>query len=390
MSIQKIKRKSKPFLVRCKNIDGKIISATFATRTEAEEFELSNKAEKKMPSELQIDGVERGDVAKIKKLCAEYGLSLHDAVPMFQKFLKDSQRPTLLFPDAQTKFLAFLEAKKVRPRTYGFYENHTKRFLKWCNACGFYEASHFSAESAQMYMDAVRSKPQAKRALRAFWSFLCDSGYAAENVFKKVKIPKILGDKAEIQIMTPKETEANINAIRPEFKPLYALMAFAGIRPEELIYDKSDKNAKSDCFKFSDIDFERKRIIVRASVAKTRETRIITGLANIWPWLEPIKGWKTIYPSEMTMLRPVGKRTTTKNVYQQWIQSKKTLPYPIPQDALRHSFASYAYHVFGVEKAVEILGHDYKVYKKFYKAVATEEDSKAYFSIVPDSMLIKR
>lgn len=39
MSIQKIKRKSKPFLARVKTVDGKNISATFATRSEAEEYQ---------------------------------------------------------------------------------------------------------------------------------------------------------------------------------------------------------------------------------------------------------------------------------------------------------------------------------------------------------------
>ena len=186
MSIQKINRKSKPFLVRCRGSAGKVISATFATRSEAQEFELSHKAEKQMPTVLQIDAVERADVARIKKLCAENGVALNEAIAMFQR------------------------------------------------AIG-----------------------------------------------------------------------------------------------------------------------------------------------------EPIKKWKAIYPPVMKMQRSVGCRTTTDNVYQQWLKAKRALPCKVPQDALRHSFASYAYHVFGVEKAVEILGHDYNVYKKFYKSIATEADSIAYFNILP-------
>lgn len=383
MSIQKIKRKSKPFLVRIKTVDGKNISATFATRSEAEEFELIHKKEKILPEELHISASERVDMLRIKKLCSKFDLSLHDVLPLFQNLLKNYTKTPLSLKEAQKQFLAYLESKKVRPRTYDFYMNHLQRFSKFCEINDFQTVATFTKESAQTYIDSAKSKPQAKRALHAYWAYLHDSGYASSNVFHTVKIKKILQDKPAVTVMSVKETIENIAAIRPEFKPLYALMAFAGIRPEELIVDKSRENAKKDWLKFLDIDFDRKKIVIRASVSKTREERIITGLPNIWPFLEPIKEWGAIYPETIKMRRKIGRLETTDNVYQQWRKEKEKLPHKIPQDALRHTFASYAYHALGVERAVEILGHDYKVYKRFYKGRAEPEDSRKYFEIAP-------
>ena len=76
MSIQKINRKSKSFLVRCKDLDGTPISATFATRSEAETFERQHSKEKILPNDIQISGVDRADVARIRLLCNEYGVTL--------------------------------------------------------------------------------------------------------------------------------------------------------------------------------------------------------------------------------------------------------------------------------------------------------------------------
>ena len=337
-----------------------------------------------MPSDLQISAIERGDMLRIKNLCLKFGFSLHEALPIFRDFLKNYAKTPISFEEAQKHFFVHLEDKNVRPRTYDFYEDHLHRFLKFCEANDFQNIAMFSKENAQMYINISKSKPQTKRALHAFWTYLCDSGYASVNAFNSVKIKKVLKDKPAISIMSPKATRENLAAIRPEFKPLYALMAFAGIRPEELIVDKSKKKSKEDWLKFSDIDFIKRRIIVRASVSKTREERMITGLPNIWPFLEPIKKWRAIYPETIKAQRKSGEPgIITKNIYQQWRNEKKRLPHPIPQDALRHSFASYAYHVLGVEKAVEILGHDYKVYKEFYKSIADAEDSRAYFEISP-------
>ena len=386
MSIQKINRKARPFLVRLKNSDGETISATFATRSEAEAFVLNNKSEEKMPVALQINATERADFARIKELCATARISLQDAIPIFRDALKNFKREPLYIEDAITKFLNFAELKNVRPSTLKSYDSHTKRFLKWCNLLSYEKVATFTKDLAQEYINDVRSKEHAKTVLHVLWAFLLDNGFVAENIFHGVKIPKVLKDNPPIPILSVAATRANLNAIRPEFKPLYALMTFAGIRPEELIFDPNSKYIKKNILEFQDIDFDRRQIVVRAATSKTRHMRIISNLpSNIWAWLEPIKKWKAVYPREIEMLRQAGTRTTTTNAYLQWRKAKDKLPFKVPQDALRHSFATYAYHKIGIEHAVEVMGHvgGYAVFAKHYKGLATPDEAEQYFSILP-------
>ena len=88
-------------------------------------------------------------------------------------------------------------------------------------------------------------------------------------------------------------------------------------------------------------------------------------------------------PEKLKMQRAVGGRTTTTNAYDQWRTAKKALPHKIPHDALRHTFCSCAYHVLGVEHAVEVAGHDYNVFKRRYKGLVDKDEALKYFAILP-------
>ena len=377
MSIQKINRKSKPFLVRGKNADGKPVSATFATRSEAEEFEKSLKSEKRMPAELQLNALDRADLARIKALCEQKNRTLHEALKVLEAAFKNGNKP--IAPAAAiTRFLDALEARNARPATYNQYKWHLAKFADWLNLCGIDNLQNVTPALAQEFINSVKSKDHARRALRPFFNFLKVENLLSENPFLAVKIPALLDDQKPIPFMSVEATRENLRALRPEFKPLYALMTFAGIRPEELI-----SKSKKDNVKIDDIDFKNQRITIRPSVAKCRKMRIISGVKNLWPWLEPIKNWGAICPREIKFLN-WNKGGLTKNVYEQWQAAKRRLPHKIPHDALRHSFATYAYYALGVERAIEILGHDYNVYIKHYKGLAPEADCKAYFEIYPD------
>lgn len=383
MSIQKINRKSRPFLLRFKDIDGNYISMTFATRSQAEEYQKAHSAEKKLPPDLRLSGPERAELLRIKSLCEQSGHKLSEAVAIIEKFFYHKKFDSLPVDVAVRKYFQYIELRKVRHDTARNYYDHVNRFARWFKEnFSVDDLSRFLKEHAQAYIDQANSKEHVVGALRAMWSFLLANNLVHENVFKGLKIVKILKDKPPIPVMSVIATDENIHAIRDEFKPLYALLTFAGIRPQEIIPDP--QNTKKELLKFEDIDFVNKRITIRAEVAKTRKPRIIYDLPpNIWLWLEPLKQTKEIFPDKIKAWRKNQKEFITDKVYNQWRVSKEKLPHKIPHDALRHSFASYAYHILGVEHAVEALGHDYQTYKNFYKGLATIKDSQDYFNIVP-------
>lgn len=368
MSIQKINRKSKPFLVRCRDIDGKQISATFATRSEAEAFQNEHAKEKSLPDDIQISGMDRSDFVRIRQLCNDFNITLADVYSITKKSLENRKRESVSIIKAKDLFIDYCKRKRLRARTCKGYKGHLNRFVKWCESMNVENVEDVSKNNAQLFIAYVGNQERIRATLRVCWSFLLEMNFAESNVFKNIKMIKVVKDKSEIEFLSVKQTKENINALPEEYKPLYALLTFAGIRPEEIISDNSE-GAKLDYLSFKDIDFKRKRITIRPSVSKTREVRYIEGIPNLFKWLEPIKEWKAIIPQGASYCR--------------WITQKKLLPHVIPHDALRHSFATHAYYFFGVEKAVDILGHDYKTYKKHYKGLTTPAECKKYFKIVP-------
>ena len=279
-----------------------------------------------------------------------------------------NKRQNLSIEKAKVLFIDYCIRKGNRPRTYTGYEGYLNHFVKWCETMKIQNVLEVTRNNAHSFILQSDNQSHTKSALRACWSFLLESDYVEENIFKNIKVSKILKDKKEIEFMSVKDTIENLKALPEEYKPMYALMTFAGIRPEEIISDNS-QGSKLDYLKFSDIDFNRKRITIRSSVSKTRDIRFIEDIPNLFQWLEPIKTWKAIYPIHAT--------------YARWVTVKSKLPNKIPHDGLRHSFATYAYYYFGIEKAVDILGHDYNTYKKHYKGLTTPAECKKYFKILP-------
>ncbi len=236
---------------------------------------------------------------------------------------------------------------------------------KIINVC---DVKDITQKTAKEYLDQIKSPEHAKRALRPFFNFCIGKGWVTSNPFVSIKTPRILREKVHPSIITPDECRKLLKAIPTEWQPAFALMAFVGLRPGEVVSSEHEP-----VIKIGDIDFNAKKITVPATVSKTRMTRVIIEPPdNIWKWIEPLKSHnksEDIAPASYDVYRRV-KRNSGVN---------------ISKDALRHSFASYGYHFLGAEKTVEILGHvgGFGVFAKHYKGLASPEDSKKYFKISP-------
>lgn len=219
---------------------------------------------------------------------------------------------------------------------------------------------------ANKYLSSVKYPLHAKRALLPFFKFCKAKGWVSCNPFDEAQTPRILREKSHPSIITPDECRKLLNAVPDDWQPAFALMAFAGLRPGEVVSPE-----REPVIKIENIDFKNKRITIPAEVAKTRITRVLTDLpANIWTWLAPLQNLPkddNVAPASYEVYRRV----------------KRDSGISIPKDALRHSFASYGYHFLGAEKTVEMLGHigGFGGFAKHYKGLATPDDAKLYFAI---------
>ena len=121
----------------------------------------------------------------------------------------------------------------------------------------------------------------------------------------------------DVEIYTPSELSELLNASDADFMPYLALIAFGGVRREELHKGLS----------WGAINFERATITVPASIAKTGRKRKIVMNENLLQWLLPyrVKSGPIFAKDPRKRIAKVVKASGIK-----W-----------KRNGLRHSFGSY-------------------------------------------------
>ena len=164
----------------------------------------------------------------------------------------------------------------------------------------------------------------------------------------------------DVEIYTPAELVRLLNVADPDFVPYLALIAFGGVRREELHKGLT----------WGAINFDRATITVPASVAKTGRKRKIVMHENLLQWLSPyrVKSGPIFAKDPRKRIAKVSRVSGVK-----W-----------KRNGLRHSFGSYRMEQTKNEGLVALeMGNSPKVVKDHYFEIVDEHDAKAYWSIKP-------
>jgi integrase len=189
-------------------------------------------------------------------------------------------------------------------------------------------------------------------------------GYATENPIAKIRKPKT--PDAPIEVFTPEQLQALLNAAEPSILPFLAIGAFAGLRHAEI--GRLDWN---------EVKLDRNFIEVTALKSKPASRRLVTIQPNPKAWLTPLArpSGKAQPPNagklrEAAQLRAgIGKWST---------------------NALRHSFASYHLAEFQDAPALALqMGHTTTAMLfAHYREVVTPESAEAYWQILPKAEIV--
>lgn len=351
-----------PFEIKYKNESGERKKKRFKSRLDAEAFVLKLKQESLVPDELKLSTEERVAFFQIKQACIKAGATLQDAVNIVNKNIKQAVVQGKPWNEALGAFFADCERRGCRPSSLNFYKSKIGLFAKKESP---ENVAKITQERAERYLAYCNSPEHAKRALRAFFNFCKGNKWIASNPFEQAKTPKRIKEKELPHVLTVEQVKTIFENIPADWQPVFALLAFCGIRPNELV-PVDGKGGLA----ISAIDFKGKRISIPAEIAKTRTARIFEPPSNVWAWLKPLKGQG-------------GKEQIAPGSYEVFRRVKDNCGVKIPHDALRHSFGSYGYHYLGAERTVEIMGHvgGFAVFAKHYKGLATPQDAKQYFDI---------
>lgn len=351
---------------------GKLYRKRFKSRGDAEVFAETLREEAILPDAYRFSPDERSVFATIKALCERVSMPLTDALDFVRTGISSKAVAGCSWTDAEQAFIDDAERRGARASTVRFYRSQLGLFADRENIQNIAEVD---AECAERYLAGILSPEHAKRALRAFFNFCKTQKWVAVNPFELAKTPRRLKEFAAPSILSVADTERLMSTVPPKWTPAVAIMAFAGVRPNELASLDG-----AEVVRVGDIDFAARKITIRAEVSKVRRVRILTGLpANLWAWIEPLRG----LPAEHNVA-PAS--------YDVWRRVKRNSGVKLPKDVLRHSFASYAYHHIGAERTVEILGHvgGFGVFAKHYKGLADADSAAGYFAIFPASAQKKR
>lgn len=197
-----------------------------------------------------------------------------------------------------------------------------------------------------------------------FFGFLHNEKIIPANIAKEIKLTKVKKDEAQPAVLSISDVKCVFNSIPPKAKLYYALAAFAGIRPEELVSE-----TKATVLDWSNINLDSKVITIQGDVSKIRKTRHISIAPNLLAFLKSI-------PKNKRVGRVIKHSNTTKR------RIRKLVPIHLVKNVFRHSYASYGYYYYGIEAILDYLGHtDHTMLHKHYKGQSSKALANEYFNI---------
>ena len=198
-----------------------------------------------------------------------------------------------------------------------------------------------------------------RRLLIVAFNFARDRNYRADNPAKKTAKAKVI--QTPIGILTVDETVRLLENALANVVPYVAIGAFAGLRRSEL--ERLDWN---------EVDLESNLIEVTAKNAKSARRRFVKIQLNLARWLQPHRRSSgAVTPPDYRELLDSARKAAKID---EW-----------PQNALRHSFASYHLAHFNNAGALALeLGHtSSNLVFQHYRQLVRPKEAVCYWNIMP-------
>lgn len=198
-----------------------------------------------------------------------------------------------------------------------------------------------------------------RRLLIVAFNYAVQHGYATQNPAEKTS--KAKEKSGAPGILTVNETARLLENASPDVLPYVAVGAFAGLRRAEL--ERLD---------WSDIHFDSDLIEVTAEKAKTARGRFVGMQPNLREWLLPMRKRKGAVVCDDFRKQFDAARAAAKIV--EW-----------PDNALRHSFASYHLAHFKDAAALALeMGHiDSGMIFNHYRELVKPKEAERFWDIRP-------
>jgi integrase len=318
--------------------------------------------------ELKRNGIEHAEFPTPIRIMAQNALeqlkpfrkTIADAVAHYVAYLKANER-SCTAAQLVKELLKAKEADGISQRQLFNLKSRLGYFAEKFNGK---MVAEISTREIDDWLRSLNVGAQTRNHYRAVvvmaFNFAIRSHYAVEN-------PALGAAKAKVirkapGILSVSEAARLLEAATSDVLPYVAIGLFAGLRRAEL--ERLD---------WSEIDFESNLIEVKAEKSKTAQRRFVTLQPNLREWLLPLRKIKGSITPEIAF-RESFQRTRKAAGMTEW-----------PENALRHSFASYHLAAFknAASTALELGHHDSRITFAHYRELVKPKDAERYWNIRP-------
>ena len=287
------------------------------------------------------------------------GRTLRDAVGHFVSHLEANERSI----GAAALVEEVIAAKESNGASERYIQDLRSRLPRFAQAFGGQMVSTISTMQIDEWLGALPVGPTTRnnyrRVLVTLFSFALKHKYTTSNPV--VQTQEANEVDAPPGILTVAQVARLLECATPDILPYIAIGLFAGLRRAEI--ERLD---------YSEIDFDSGLIEVTAKNAKTARRRHVTMQTNLHEWLLPLRKHK-------------GK-VTGENFQQAFDQARNAAGIDKwPDNALRHSFASYHLAHFKNAAALALeMGHTNEgMIFRHYRELVKPNDAERYWETRP-------
>jgi integrase len=341
--------------------NGKRKRSFFETREQANAFASFKNAElrKYGAAGSEFSSRLREEAAECVERLSRHGKTLTDATDFLVAHLKASERSIT----AAELVPQLIKAKEADGMSKRYIEDLRSRLPRFAEKFDGQMIATITATEIDNWLRALPVGPTTRnnfrRMLVMMFNHAIANGYATSNPAENTAKAKVV-DSAP-GILTVQQTARLLEAASPEVLPYVAIGAFAGLRRAEL--ERLD---------WSDVHFDADLIEVTAQKSKTARRRFVKMQSNLIKWLLPVrKHSDKVTPDNLPKRLEAARAAAGITVW--------------PDNALRHSFASYHLAHFKDAAALALeMGHtDSGMIFNHYRQLVRPKEAERYWNIRP-------
>lgn len=297
-----------------------------------------------------------------KNLLRPFGIPLHEAIEEYVAMRKRKKTVEKRVGDVVDELL---EAKKHAQLSDRYIETLRTYLLRFGDS---FQANISSINTGAIarWLDSLkigpRSRNNVRQAVVTLFNFARRRGYLPKGeTTEAADVETVRDHDAEIAILTPAELSKLLRRAKPDYQLYFALAAFTGIRSAELLR-----------LEWSEINFEKGHVEVKARKPKTATRRLVPIQSNLAKWLTPYRGRKGIL---------FRSRRTIDSA----IKFARRLNIPWKANCLRHSYAAYRLSMVPDPGRIALeMGNSPSKLFTSYRELDRESHASEWFAIEPE------